>query len=91
LTAVHHPIEPWAANLILPGVTRLDCAITTRGCIMRDLDDDPESENLSEVEAIRWLYGVLREEAQNIRQSVSVAQGQNASMPKMLSVAKEPV
>jgi hypothetical protein len=71
------PIEPWAANLILSGVTRLDCAITTLGCIMMDLDDDPEGENVSEVAAIQWLYGVLREEAQNIRQSVSMAQGQN--------------
>jgi hypothetical protein len=74
MSATRHPIEPWAANLILSGVNRLDSAITTLGCVMMDLDDGPESENASEVQAIRWLYDALREEAQNIRQCVSMAQ-----------------
>jgi hypothetical protein len=71
----YHPIEPWAENLILSGVTRLDCAITTLGCIMMDMDDDPESENVSETAAIRWLYEMLRDEAQNIRDCVGSASG----------------
>lgn len=50
----------------------------------------PESENASEVGAIRWLYDILREEAQNIRECVSMAQGQNACTQKKPLAAKEP-
>jgi hypothetical protein len=48
-----HPIEPWVADLILSGISRLDSAITTLGCVMVDLDDDPENGDASTVEAIR--------------------------------------
>lgn len=67
------PIEPWAADLILSGVSRLDCAITTLGCITADLDDGDESDNPDEVAALRWLYEMFREEAKNIRDCVAMA------------------
>jgi hypothetical protein len=79
---IARPIEPWAATLILSGVNRLDCALTTLGCIMMDLDDDPESGNASGVEAIRWLYEVLREEAHNIRHCVAMARDPQSCTPK---------
>ena len=69
-------IQLWAATLILSGVNRLDCALTALGCVMMDLGDDPEQEDASEVQAVRWLYDVLRDEAHNIRTLVAMAQGQ---------------
>jgi hypothetical protein len=83
------PIEAWAADLILSGVNRLDSAITALGCVMRDLDDGPESDTASEVEAIRWLYEMLRDEASNIRDCVRIAQNQNSGVAQMLSAAAE--
>jgi hypothetical protein len=56
-------------------VNRLDCALTALGCVMMDLGDDPEQNDASEVQAVRWLYAVLRDEAHNIRQCVALAQG----------------
>jgi hypothetical protein len=69
------PIGVWAANLVLSGVNRLDCALTALGCVMKDLSDDPEKGDASEVQAIRWLYEILWEEALNIRKCVAMAQG----------------
>jgi hypothetical protein len=69
------PIEPGLANLILSGVNRLDCALTALGCVMKDLKDDPEKGDAGEVQAIRWLYEILWEEALNIRKCVAMAQG----------------
>lgn len=74
MSTAARPIEPWAANLILAGVNRLDAAITTLGCVMMDLDDDPEAGASSAVGAIRWLYEMLGTEADNIRKSVALAQ-----------------
>ena len=85
MSNTHHPIEPWAANLILMGVDRLDCAITTFGCVMMDLDDGDEST----VGAIKWLYGALREEALNIRNSVAIAQDANGGVAKIYQGAAE--
>jgi hypothetical protein len=48
-------------------IDRVDCAITALGSVMMELDDDPKREDHMEVETIRWLYGVLREEAHNVR------------------------
>lgn len=74
MSTAARPIEPWAAGLILSGVNRLDAAITTLGCVMMDLDDDPEAGASSTVEAIRWLYQMLGTEADNIRKLVDLAQ-----------------
>jgi hypothetical protein len=79
--STHHPIEPWAANLILSGVNRLDCAITTLGCITADLDDGDESDNPDEVAALRWLCEMFRE-AKNIRDCVAMAQSSNVQTAK---------
>ena len=68
------PIEPWATNLILSGVGRLDNAITALGCVMMDLDYDPENGDATTAEAIRWLYEMLRNEAKNIRDCVAITQ-----------------
>jgi hypothetical protein len=80
-TDSHQHIQPWAANLILSGVNRLDCAITAFGSVMMELDDDPERGDASEVQAIRWLYEMLRNEAHNIRTCVAGAQGKPMSEP----------
>jgi hypothetical protein len=75
-TDSHQHIQPWAADLILTGVSRLDHALTAYGSVIKDLGDDPDRDDASEVQALGWLYGVLREEAHNIRTLVAMAQGQ---------------
>jgi hypothetical protein len=85
----HSAIEPWANDLILSGVSRLDCVITLFGSVMMELDYDPDNSDASEVQAIRWLYEALRSEAANIRDLVGMAQGQKSCMAKALSVASE--
>lgn len=74
MSTIEHPIEPWAANLILMGVDRLDNAITALGCVMRDLQGDPESARGDEIGALSWMYCALRGEAENIRESIAMAQ-----------------
>jgi hypothetical protein len=85
----HSAIEPWANDLILSGVNRLDCVITAFGCVMMELDYEPDNNDANEVQAIRWLYEALRSEAANIRDLVGMAQGQKSCMAKALSVAME--
>jgi hypothetical protein len=46
---------------------KLDCAINAYGCVMMELDDDPERDDKREVDTIKWLYEVLRDEAHNVR------------------------
>lgn len=84
MSTTTNPLEAWAANLILSGVNRLDCALTAFGCVMMDLDDDQESEDSREVATIRWLYDVLREEADNIRACVRIAQDANSCTAQLM-------
>jgi hypothetical protein len=53
-----------------------------------DLDDDPESDSLSEIEALRWLHEMLRNEADNIRKCVPMAQGPETRTAKAHSVTE---
>ena len=46
---------------------KLDCAINAYGCVMMELNDDPERDDKREVDTIKWLYEVLRDEAHNVR------------------------
>jgi hypothetical protein len=69
-------------TLIYGAIDRVDCAITALGALMMDLDDDPEREDRSEIASIRWLYGVLREEAHNVRSYMQLLdQGLNSGKP----------
>jgi hypothetical protein len=68
-------IDDGAANLILSGVNRLDGALTALGCVLLDLNDDPEDDNASGIAALRWLFEMLEDEARNIRDCVAMAQG----------------
>lgn len=54
-------------SLIFGAIDRVDCAITALGSVAFELDDDPDREDHMEVASIRWLYSVLRDEAQNVR------------------------
>ena len=54
-------------TLLLGAIDKLDCAITAYGCVMMELDDDPERDDGREVAAIKWLYSMLRDEAHNVR------------------------
>jgi hypothetical protein len=63
-------------------VNRLDCTITTFGCITADLDDGDESDNPDEVAALRWLYEMFREEAKNIRDCVAMVSASNVRTVK---------
>jgi hypothetical protein len=85
----HSALEPWVNELLLSGVNRLDCVITLFGSVMMELDDSPDNEDASEVQAIRWLYEALRSEAANIRDIVGMAQGQKSCVAKAPSVASE--
>ena len=38
-----------------------------RARVMMELDDDPERDDKREVDTIKWLYEVLRDEAHNVR------------------------
>ena len=72
-------------TLIYGAIDRVDCAITALGCLMMELDDGPEENDRSEVAAIRWLYGVMREEAQNVRGYVQLLDtGLNGGKPAPL-------
>lgn len=66
-------------SLVLGAIDRLDCAITALGGVMMELDDGPDEEDLSEVQAVRWLYGMLREESHNVRTLVEKLQPQPAN------------
>jgi hypothetical protein len=70
-------------------VSRLDCTITTLGCVMLELDDDSDNDDAREVQAIRWLYEQLRSEAANIRDTVSRFQGEDSCTADPLAVALE--
>jgi hypothetical protein len=73
-------------TLIYGAVDRVDCAITALGAVMMDLDDDPEREDRTEVAAIRWLYGVLRDEAHNVRGYMELLdKGLNGGQPALKS------
>lgn len=74
-------IAPGVAEFVLSGVNRLDAAITALGCVMTNLHDDPARDDHAEVCAIRWLYEMLRDEADNIRKAVKLAQEPQASQP----------
>jgi hypothetical protein len=73
-------------TLIYGAIDRVDCAITALGGLMMDLDDSPEREERSEVAAIRWLYGVLRDEAHNVRGYMELLdKGLNGGQPALKS------
>jgi hypothetical protein len=50
-------------TLIYGALDKLDCAIMAYGCVMTELDDDPERKDSREVATIKWLYEVLSDEA----------------------------
>ena len=54
-------------TLLFGAIDKLDCAINAYGCVMMELDDNPERQESREVATIKWLYEILREEADNIR------------------------
>lgn len=54
-------------TLLFGAIKRLDCAITAFGCVMMELDDDPERRDAMEIAAIKWFFEAFREEADNIR------------------------
>jgi hypothetical protein len=54
-------------SIVFGAIDRLDCGLTALGCVMKDLDDDPGNDDHSEVATIFWLYGVLRDETNNVR------------------------
>jgi hypothetical protein len=59
-----------AGLALLPGaVERMDCAVTTLGTLAADLNG---SDDEATIAAIRWLFGVLREEVQNVRETVEL-------------------
>jgi hypothetical protein len=57
-------------TLLYGAIDRVDCAITALGSVMMELGDDDDGR--SEVATIRWLYGVLRDEADNTRGCVKL-------------------
>jgi hypothetical protein len=52
---------------ILRPLDTLDSAITALGCVAMDLEGTPPPE---ELEAVRWLFSVLRKEAGDLRDIV---------------------
>jgi hypothetical protein len=45
----------------------MDCAINAYGCVMMELDDNPQRQDSREIATIKWLYKILRDEAHNVR------------------------
>jgi hypothetical protein len=54
-------------TVLYGAVERVDCGVTALGSLMMELDEAEV-----EVQAIRWLYGVLREEVHNVRQAAEL-------------------
>jgi hypothetical protein len=67
-------------TLIFGAPDKLDCAVNAYGCVMMELDDNPQRQDNREVATIKWLYEVLRDEAHNVRGFVELLdQGLNGT------------